>query len=78
MQRRPNANEFLGQDTRAVRDSMRPEYEFDYATAVRGKYYRRLLPVGANVVARLHAVPTGGACYDQLRCGSHDLCECGS
>lgn len=33
-----------------VRDSMRPEYEFDYSTAVRGKYYRRLLEEGANVV----------------------------
>ncbi len=34
---------------RVVRDSVRPEYEFDYATAVRGKYYRRLLREGANV-----------------------------
>ncbi len=31
-------------------DDMRPEYEFDYSTAVRGKYYRRLLAEGANVV----------------------------
>lgn len=30
-------------------DEMRPEYNFDYATAVRGKYYRRLLKEGANV-----------------------------
>jgi len=30
-------------------DDMRPEYTFDYATAVRGKYYRRLLKEGANV-----------------------------
>jgi hypothetical protein len=29
---------------------MRPEYEFDYSTAIRGKYYRRLLKEGANVV----------------------------
>ena len=35
---------------RVVRDKMRPEYEFDYSTAVRGKYYRRLLKEGANVV----------------------------
>ena len=28
---------------------MRPEYTFDYATAIRGKYYRRLLKEGANV-----------------------------
>lgn len=31
-------------------DDMRPEYEFDYSTAVRGKYYRRLLKEGANIV----------------------------
>lgn len=36
--------------TRNETDDMRPEYEFDYATAVRGKYYRRLLKEGANVV----------------------------
>jgi hypothetical protein len=30
-------------------DDMRPEYNFDYSTAVRGKYYRRLLREGANV-----------------------------
>jgi hypothetical protein len=29
---------------------MRPEYDFDYWTAVRGKYYRRLLKEGANVM----------------------------
>lgn len=28
---------------------MRPEYEFDYARAVRGKYYRRLLAEGAEI-----------------------------
>jgi hypothetical protein len=31
-------------------DELRPEYEFDYSKAVRGKYYRRLLAEGANVV----------------------------
>jgi hypothetical protein len=29
---------------------MRPEYELDYSMAVRGKYYRRLLKEGANVI----------------------------
>ena len=29
---------------------MQAEYDFDYSTAVRGKYYRRLLKEGANVV----------------------------
>jgi hypothetical protein len=32
------------------RDELRPEYKFDYSKAVRGKYYRRLLEEGANVV----------------------------
>lgn len=31
-------------------DEMCPEYEFDYSKAVRGKYYKRLLKEGANVV----------------------------
>lgn len=31
-------------------DKLRPEYNFDYSKAVRGKYYRRLLKEGANVV----------------------------
>jgi hypothetical protein len=32
------------------RDDLRPEYDFDYSRAVRGKYYKRLLREGANVV----------------------------
>ena len=31
-------------------DEMRPEYNFDYLKAVRGKYYKRLLEEGTNVV----------------------------
>ena len=31
-------------------NDMRAEYNFDYSKAVRGKYYRRLLREGANVV----------------------------
>ncbi len=31
-------------------DKLRPEYNFDYSKAVRGKYYRRILKEGANVV----------------------------
>jgi hypothetical protein len=31
-------------------DDLRPEYTFDYSKAVRGKYYRRLIKEGANVV----------------------------
>jgi hypothetical protein len=29
---------------------MRPEYDLDYGKAIRGKYYRRLLAEGSNVV----------------------------
>jgi len=32
------------------RDELKPEYNFDYSKAVRGKYYRRLLEEGSNVV----------------------------
>jgi hypothetical protein len=31
-------------------EDMRAEYDFDYSKAMRGKYYRRLLKEGANVV----------------------------
>jgi len=34
-----------------ARDEIRPEYDFDYSTAVRGKHHRRLIKEGANVVA---------------------------
>ncbi len=30
-------------------DELRREYHFDYSTAVRGKYYRRIMREGANV-----------------------------
>jgi hypothetical protein len=33
----------------AQADDLRSEYNFDYSTAVRGKYYRRLMREGANV-----------------------------
>lgn len=31
-------------------DELRPEYNFDYSKAVRGKYYKKLLDEGSNVV----------------------------
>ena len=31
-------------------NEIRPEYDFDYSKAVRGKYYKKLLEEGANVV----------------------------
>ena len=33
-----------------ISDELRSEYDFDYSKAVRGKYCRRLLEEGANVV----------------------------
>ncbi len=33
-----------------ISDELRPEYDFDYSKAVRGKYYKRILEEGANVV----------------------------
>lgn len=36
--------------SRSKQDDMPSEYDFDYSTAVRGKYYRRVLKEGANVV----------------------------
>jgi hypothetical protein len=31
-------------------DQLCPEYDFDYSKAVRGKYYKRLMEAGSNVV----------------------------
>jgi hypothetical protein len=36
--------------TTSKSNEMRAEYDFDYSKAVRGKYYRRLLREGANIV----------------------------
>ena len=35
---------------RSESDGLRREYAFDYSKAVRGKYYRRLVKEGANVI----------------------------
>jgi len=55
----------------AERDDMRSEYEFDYSTAIRGKYYRRLMKEGANVVVLepdvAKAFRTSAAVNDALR-----------
>lgn len=40
----------MKQRPKVVREDMRREYDLDYSTAVRGKYCRRLLKEGANVV----------------------------
>lgn len=31
-------------------DDLRPEYNFDYSKAIRGKHFKRLLEEGANVI----------------------------
>ena len=36
--------------TQKAHEELRPEYNFDYSKAVRGKYYRRLIKEGANVI----------------------------
>ncbi len=36
--------------TKKISDELRPEYNFNYSKAVRGKYYKRILDEGANVV----------------------------
>jgi hypothetical protein len=32
------------------RDELRPEYDFDYSKGICGKYFKRLLKEGANVI----------------------------
>jgi hypothetical protein len=36
--------------TRKAEDELRPEYDFDYSKAIRGKYHKRILSEGADVV----------------------------
>jgi hypothetical protein len=35
---------------RKGKEELRPEYDFDYSKAVRGKYHKRLTTEGANIV----------------------------
>jgi hypothetical protein len=44
-----SANDMKAKRTNGVAQ-MRAEYDFDYSKAVRGKYYKRLLKEGSNVV----------------------------
>jgi hypothetical protein len=50
---------------------MRAEYDFDYAKATRGKYYKRLLKEGSNVVTLdrdvAKAFPDSGSVNNALR-----------
>jgi len=36
--------------SKEAKNELQPEYTFDYSQAVRGKYYKRLLQEGANVI----------------------------
>ena len=49
MQLRTKGNNMKAKEKK-ISDELRPEYDFDYSKAVRGKYYKRLLSEGANVV----------------------------
>jgi len=50
---------------------MRAEYNFDYSKAVRGKYYKRLLKEGSNIVVLdtdvARAFPNSAAVNEALR-----------
>ncbi|OGI50613.1 MAG: hypothetical protein A3E57_03320 [Candidatus Muproteobacteria bacterium RIFCSPHIGHO2_12_FULL_60_33] len=52
-------------------DDLRPEYRFDYSKATRGKYYKRILKEGANIVVLdpdvAKAFPNSEAVNDALR-----------
>ena len=52
-------------------DELRPEYDFDYSKAVRGKYYKRLLKEGSNIVVLerdvAKAFPNSAAVHAALR-----------
>ena len=52
-------------------EEMRPEYNFDYSKAVRGKYYKRILKEGSNVAVLepdvAKAFPNSAAVNDALR-----------
>jgi hypothetical protein len=55
----------------AAVEQMRANYDFDYSTAIRGKYYKRILKEGTNVVVLepdvAKAFPNSAAVNDALR-----------
>ena len=52
-------------------DDLRPEYDFDYSKAVRGKYHKRILKEGSNVAVLerdvAKAFPSSAAVNEALR-----------
>jgi hypothetical protein len=55
----------------AAVEQMRANYDFDYSKAIRGKYYKRILKEGSNVVVLepdiARAFPNSAAVNDALR-----------
>ena len=47
---RPMKEEDMKGNRQDDKDELRPEYDFDYSQAVRGKYHARLTEEGSNVV----------------------------
>ncbi|MBN1906015.1 MAG: hypothetical protein JW927_13060 [Deltaproteobacteria bacterium] len=39
-----------GKDMKNKKDELLPEYNFDYSNAVRGKYYKKLIKEGSNII----------------------------
>ena len=56
---------------KAPSEEMRPEYNFDYSKAIRGKYYKRILKECSNVAVLepdvAKAFPNSAAVNDALR-----------
>lgn len=54
-----------------LEDDLRPEYDFDFAKGERGRYYKRLLAEGANVIVLepeiAEAFPDSAAVNNALR-----------
>ena len=65
-----NANA-MKRKTSRLTDDLRREYRLDYTKAVRGKYYRRILKEGTNLVVLepdvAKAFPNSAAVNDALR-----------
>jgi len=43
-----NYRKHMKAKAKKISDELRPEYNFDYSKAVRGKYYKRILDEGAK------------------------------
>ena len=50
VRRPPMKGKDMKNKTKQERDELRPEYNFDYSKGVRGKYYKKLMEEGSNVI----------------------------